>query len=56
MCRRITCKVCGKATWAGCGLHVDQVMAGVPAKQRCAGHPKPEHTSGGFWSRLFGRS
>ena len=30
MCRRITCRRCGKAGWSGCGAHVSQVMAGVP--------------------------
>ena len=54
MCRAVVCKTCGKTTWAGCGMHVDQVMAGVPASNRCPGHPKPER-SGGFWSRLTGR-
>jgi hypothetical protein len=38
MCRRATCKTCGKTTWAGCGQHVDQVMAGVPRAARCPGH------------------
>lgn len=35
MCRAVTCSACGKTTWAGCGAHVEQVMAGVPAAQRC---------------------
>ncbi|MBO1753814.1 hypothetical protein [Allobranchiibius sp. CTAmp26] len=39
MCRPATCKACGKTTWAGCGHHVDQVMAGVPRADRCPGHP-----------------
>lgn len=39
MCRRATCKTCGRTTWAGCGQHVDQVMAGVPNDARCPGHP-----------------
>jgi hypothetical protein len=38
MCRAVTCKKCGKITWAGCGQHVSQVLAGVPANQRCQGH------------------
>jgi hypothetical protein len=38
MCRRITCRRCGKAGWAGCGLHVNQVMAGVPRSEQCQGH------------------
>ncbi len=36
MCRAISCRVCGKTTWAGCGQHVDQVMAGVPRTTRPA--------------------
>jgi hypothetical protein len=56
MCRAVTCKTCGKTTWAGCGQHVNQVMAGVPASNRCPGHPKAERPAGGgFWSRLTGR-
>ena len=58
MCRPVACKVCGKTTWAGCGQHVDQVMAGVPSADRCAGHSAEEKTAtagGGLLSRLFGR-
>ena len=40
MCRAVTCRKCGKTTWAGCGQHVSQVMAGVPASRRCAGHAR----------------
>ena len=54
MCRAVTCKDCGKTTWAGCGEHVDQVMASVPRRDRCEGHTK-EPTEGSFLSRLFGR-
>ena len=36
MCRRVTCRNCGKPTYAGCGQHVDQVLGGVPAKDRCS--------------------
>ena len=52
MCRAVTCKKCGKTTWAGCGQHVDQVLARVPRADRCAGHPNESGT--GFFSRLFG--
>lgn len=55
MCRPTTCKTCGKTTWAGCGQHVTQVKATVPADQWCPGHTKAERTSGGFLSRLLGR-
>ena len=53
MCRAVTCRRCGKTTWAGCGQHVDSVMRGVPSADRCPGHDKTY--SGGFMSRLFGR-
>ncbi len=55
MCRAVRCKSCGKTTWAGCGQHVDQVLAGVPHADRCPGHPKSERTAGGFLAKLFGR-
>ena len=54
MCRAVRCKHCGKTTWSGCGLHVSQVKAGVPAGDWCAGHPEAPR-SGGLFSRLFGR-
>lgn len=54
MCRAVTCKVCGKASWAGCGQHVEQVLKGVPKSQRCQGHER-EASTGSFFSKLFGR-
>ena len=41
MCRAVRCKTCGRTTWAGCGQHVGQVKAGVPAKDWCNG----QHTA-----------
>ena len=38
MCRSVTCKTCGQTTWTGCGQHVEQVKARVPAAQWCPGH------------------
>jgi hypothetical protein len=35
MCRRIDCPKCGRPTYAGCGAHIEQVLADVPAPQRC---------------------
>ncbi|WP_179206646.1 hypothetical protein [Microbacterium esteraromaticum] len=49
----MTCRKCGKTTWAGCGQHVDRVMRGIPTRDRCGGHenePRP-----GFFARLFGK-
>ena len=49
MCRQVSCRQCGKPTWAGCGQHVDQVMKGVPKSKRCVCPPKQS-----FVERLFG--
>jgi len=49
MCSRVNCRKCGKASWSGCGQHVDQVMRGVPKAQRCACPPAPS-----LIDRLFG--
>lgn len=38
MCQPITCTDCGKTTWTGCGEHIEEALAGVPAEQRCPGH------------------
>jgi len=58
MCRPVRCKTCGKTTWAGCGQHVAQVKAGVPADQWCDGShadSASQAPSGkGFWRRLRG--
>nr|WP_230972643.1 hypothetical protein [Gulosibacter hominis] len=61
MCRPVTCKVCGKTTWAGCGQHVEMVRAAVPAGNWCSGkHGDAERAAArqerpGFFARLFGR-
>lgn len=36
MCRKVTCEKCHKATYAGCGMHVEQVLGGVSKSDRCA--------------------
>ncbi len=54
MCSPATCRTCGKATYRGCGQHVEQVLRGVPKAQRCSCSPEDRKT-GGFLSRLFGR-
>lgn len=63
MCRAVTCKTCGKTTWAGCGQHVDQVRSQVSKADWC-GHPDGGTQSstgtesgrrGGLLSRLLGR-
>ncbi|WP_298748567.1 hypothetical protein [uncultured Serinicoccus sp.] len=55
MCRAVTCRTCGRTTWAGCGQHVDQVRRGVPAGQWCDGHEGTAPSGGGLLSRLLGR-
>ncbi len=52
MCHRVTCRRCGKPTWAGCGNHVEQALAGVPLAQRCACPPEQRV---GLLKRLFNR-
>ncbi len=36
MCSPATCPECGMASYTGCGAHVEQVLAGVPADRRCS--------------------
>jgi hypothetical protein len=35
MCRRIECSQCGRPSYAGCGAHIEQVLANVPPAERC---------------------
>lgn len=64
MCRAVKCGKCGLTTWAGCGAHVSQVMAGVPQDKRCRCNEKSASSNntkaapsggGGFFSGLFGK-
>ena len=52
MCSPATCRSCGKASYTGCGQHVEQVLRGVPDNQRCACDSAP---SGSMFGKLFGR-
>jgi hypothetical protein len=62
MCRRVNCPTCGRPTWAGCGLHIEQALAGVPKAERCqcdesaSEHQtsSPEGGSQSWFKRLFG--
>jgi hypothetical protein len=54
MCYPVTCKTCGKTTWAGCGQHVADVKRSVPAAQWCGGHEDQQVAQKGFLGRLFG--
>lgn len=61
MCRAVTCKTCGKTTWAGCGQHVSEVKRSVPAAQWCDGrHTQAQIDAArparsGLLSRILGR-
>lgn len=35
MCRKVTCHTCNKPDWAGCGMHIESALAGVPPDERC---------------------
>ena len=35
MCWKEQCCSCGKATWNGCGAHVQGVMRGIKEEGRC---------------------
>jgi len=35
MCVAVRCPECGKATWAGCGDHIDEALSRFPEEQRC---------------------
>lgn len=36
MCSPATCDTCGKTTWKGCGLHIEDALEGVAQADRCA--------------------
>lgn len=38
MCHRVECSNCHKATWRGCGNHIESALSGVAEKDRCAGY------------------
>lgn len=46
MCFPATCSRCGKTTWDGCGMHVDDVMSTVPKEQQCVCDSNPSATAG----------
>ena len=53
MCHAKKCRTCGKTTWSGCGAHVAQVKARVPADQWCGGH-EDQPNQHGLLARLLG--
>ena len=55
MCHRTTCRRCSKATWAGCGNHIEQALAGVPTSERCTCANDTSARGGGFLAKLLNR-
>lgn len=58
MCRRVECSECHKPTYAGCGMHVEQVLGDVPREQRCTCREKRKKEASAepsLFHRLFGR-
>ncbi|MCC6215874.1 MAG: hypothetical protein IT376_13500 [Polyangiaceae bacterium] len=60
MCRRVTCKRCGRPSYEGCGAHIEQVLGDVPRERRCrcreraaAEGAEPRRTERPFW-KLWG--
>uniref|UniRef100_A0AAV1UD83 Uncharacterized protein n=1 Tax=Peronospora matthiolae TaxID=2874970 RepID=A0AAV1UD83_9STRA len=35
MCMKVECSTCHKASWKGCGLHIDTALNGVKEQDRC---------------------
>ncbi len=35
MCTAVLCQRCGKTTWAGCGDHIEEALAGIPTGDLC---------------------
>ncbi|WP_416970784.1 hypothetical protein [Streptomyces sp. 4F14] len=54
MCQRAVCRTCQGITYQGCGMHVDQVLAGVPTSQRCT-CARRETPTASLWKHLFRR-
>lgn len=59
MCRRVDCGKCGRPSFAGCGAHIEQVLADVPPAARCRCSEEKARSGespGGSWFRgLFGK-
>jgi hypothetical protein len=47
MCRRVDCSKCGRPTYAGCGMHIEQVLGNVPPAQRCRCREEKTKAPGG---------
>ncbi len=49
MCSPATCPTCRKTTWAGCGMHVDQVMRHVRPEDQCTCRASAPSAGGSFF-------
>ena len=54
MCEKVTCRKCNKPTWAGCGEHIEEALAGIAKVDRCQGH-QGEPKKSGLFNRLLNR-
>ena len=45
MCFKVECSTCNKATWKGCGQHIQNALEGVALEDRCAGWQNGECTT-----------
>ncbi len=59
MCHRVKCSKCGKPTWSGCGMHVEDALRGVPKAERCRCGEKSANAPAGaasasqpWWARI----
>ena len=37
MCSKVTCEICKKATWSGCGEHIEEALEGVAEYEKAIG-------------------
>ncbi|KAF4040917.1 Alternative oxidase domain-containing protein [Phytophthora infestans] len=45
MCIKVECPTCHKATWKGCGQHIDAALVGVKEEERCPNWKTGKHES-----------
>jgi len=53
MCSKVQCRKCGKASWSGCGEHIEYALQGIPEENRCKCEESTKSNSG-FFSKMFG--
>jgi len=55
MCSRVNCRKCGKATWSGCGQHIEEALHGIPQVDRCQGHENDAPAEKKSIFKIFGK-